>query len=150
MLPMRDERRRQQQLKIELLIQWKLEAESRNIVVLNCQKCNQCHKCQVSGHKSLGSENLLKIWRKKTVKNLKICRKSENLSEFWNFIKSLKIYDSVLQQWLSVTYPVSYLLTQWQGNLLSCLRTAKNINFRHISGLGHFHLSKHAWRMRQA
>ena len=24
-----------------------------NIVVLNCQKCNQCHKCQVSGHKSL-------------------------------------------------------------------------------------------------
>ena len=34
-----------------------------NIVVLNCQKCNQCHKCQVSGHKFLGllwncSENL--------------------------------------------------------------------------------------------
>ena len=25
-----------------------------NIVVLNCQKCNQCLKCQVSGHKSLG------------------------------------------------------------------------------------------------
>ena len=24
-----------------------------NIVVLNCQKCNQCLKCQVSGHKSL-------------------------------------------------------------------------------------------------
>ena len=23
-----------------------------NIVVLNCQKCNQCLKCQVSGHKS--------------------------------------------------------------------------------------------------
>ena len=145
-----------------------------NIVGLNCQKCNQCHKCQVSGHKSLGSENLLKIWRKKTVKNLKIFRKSENLSEIWNFIKNLiflqksenlskiviknlkghmslgVLYDSVLQQWLSVTYPVSYLLTQWQGNLLSCLRTAKNINFRHISGLGHFHLSKHAWRKRQA
>ena len=26
----------------------------RNIVVFNCQKCNQCLKCQVSGHKSLG------------------------------------------------------------------------------------------------
>ena len=25
-----------------------------HIVVLNCQKCNQCLKCQVSGHKSLG------------------------------------------------------------------------------------------------
>ena len=25
-----------------------------NIVVLNCQKCNQCLKCQVSGHKCLG------------------------------------------------------------------------------------------------
>ena len=25
-----------------------------NIVVLNCRKCNQCLKCQVSGHKSLG------------------------------------------------------------------------------------------------
>ena len=25
-----------------------------NIVVLNCQKCNQCLKCQVLGHKSLG------------------------------------------------------------------------------------------------
>ena len=24
------------------------------IVVLNCQKCNQCLKCQVSGHESLG------------------------------------------------------------------------------------------------
>ena len=24
-----------------------------NIVVLNCQKCNQCLKCQVSGRKSL-------------------------------------------------------------------------------------------------
>ena len=25
-----------------------------NIAVLNCQKCNQCLKCQVSGHKCLG------------------------------------------------------------------------------------------------
>ena len=25
-----------------------------NIVVLNCQKCNLCLKCQFSGHKSLG------------------------------------------------------------------------------------------------
>ena len=25
-----------------------------NIVVLNCQKCNQCLKCQVSGHQSGG------------------------------------------------------------------------------------------------
>ena len=25
-----------------------------DIVVLNCQKCIQCHKCQVSCHKSLG------------------------------------------------------------------------------------------------
>ena len=25
-----------------------------HIVVLNCQKCNQCLQCQVSGHKSLG------------------------------------------------------------------------------------------------
>ena len=25
-----------------------------DIVVLNCHKCNQCLKCQVSGHKSLG------------------------------------------------------------------------------------------------
>ena len=25
-----------------------------NIVVPNCQKCNQCLKCQVSGHKSRG------------------------------------------------------------------------------------------------
>ena len=62
-----------------------------DIVVLNCQKCNQCQKCQVSGHKSLGSENLLKIWRKKTVKNLKIFRKSEILSKIWFFFKSLKI-----------------------------------------------------------
>ena len=26
-----------------------------NIVVLNCQKCNECLRCQVSGHKSLES-----------------------------------------------------------------------------------------------
>ena len=32
---MRDERRRQQQLKIELLSQWKLEAESRNSVTFS-------------------------------------------------------------------------------------------------------------------
>ena len=25
-----------------------------NIVVLNCQKCNQCLKCQISAHKSIG------------------------------------------------------------------------------------------------
>ena len=31
-----------------------------NIVVFNCQKCNQCIKCQVSGHKSPGSENFQK------------------------------------------------------------------------------------------
>ena len=71
---MRDDERtnKRQTVKIELLSQWKLEAEFRNceccprhslfkghnvnvnIVVLNCQKCNQCLKCQVSGHKSLG------------------------------------------------------------------------------------------------
>ena len=45
-----------------------------NIVVLNCQKCNQCLKCQVSGHKK--SENFQKIW--KISKNLKTFQKSEN------------------------------------------------------------------------
>ena len=39
-----------------------------NNVVLNCQQCNQCFKCQVSGHKS--AKNL------KISKNLKIVIKS--------------------------------------------------------------------------
>ena len=42
-----------------------------HIVVLNCQKCNQCLKCQVSGHK-----NFQKFW--KLSKNLKTFQKSEN------------------------------------------------------------------------
>ena len=41
-----------------------------NIVVLNCQTCNQCLKCQVSGHKSLEL-----LWN--FSKNLNVFRKSE-------------------------------------------------------------------------
>ena len=56
-----------------------------NIVVLNCQQCNQCLKCQVSGHK--------------------------NCQIVITFLKGHMVlgvlYDSVLQQWLSVTYSVS-------------------------------------------
>ena len=33
-----------------------------NIVVLQCQKCNQCLQCQVSGHKSLGSLFEIALW----------------------------------------------------------------------------------------
>ena len=33
-----------------------------NIVVLNCHKCNQCLKCQVSGHKSLGLLSEGALW----------------------------------------------------------------------------------------
>ena len=35
-----------------------------NIIVLNCQKCNQCHKCQVSGHKSLHLDCSLRVFSK--------------------------------------------------------------------------------------
>merc|ERR1712051_50630 len=31
-----------------------------HIVVLNCQKCNQCLKCQVSGHQKLSSKSVIK------------------------------------------------------------------------------------------
>ena len=82
-----------------------------NIVILNFEQCNQCLKCQVSGHmifkkseknsknlKNLRksekflkiwkiSENLLKIFRKLSA-NLKIFRKSEKFLKIWNFWKS--------------------------------------------------------------
>ena len=57
-----------------------------NIVVLNCQKCNQCLKCQVSAHKSLGllfegDENLTIFRKSKKIpnifENLTIFRKSD-------------------------------------------------------------------------
>ena len=56
-----------------------------HIVVLNCQKCNQCLKCQVSGHK-----NFQKIW--KLSKNLKTFQKSENFSKIWKLLRNLKIF----------------------------------------------------------
>ena len=55
-----------------------------NIVVLNCQKCNQCLKCQVSGHESQGllfkgvllmSLSFPKIWNFSN--NLNFVHKSE-------------------------------------------------------------------------
>ena len=56
-----------------------------HIVVLNCQKCNQCLKCQVSGHK-----NFQKIW--KLSKNLKTFQKSENFSKIWKLLRNLKTF----------------------------------------------------------
>ena len=59
-----------------------------NIVVLNCQKCNQCLKCQESIFWK--SENFPKIW--KFSGNLKILRKSKNFLEIWKFSENLKIF----------------------------------------------------------
>ena len=55
-------------------------------VVLNCQKCNQCLKCQVSGHK-----NFQKIW--KLSKNLKTFQKSEKFSKIWKLLRNLKTFE---------------------------------------------------------
>ena len=67
---MRDDDDDQQQLKIELLSQWKLEAESRkNLKIF--QK----------------TEYLSKNW--KSSKNLKIFQKSENVSNIWKCSKDL-------------------------------------------------------------
>ena len=56
-----------------------------HIVVLNCQKCNQCLKCQVSGH-----NNFQKIWQ--LSKNLKTFKISENFSKIWKLLRNLKIF----------------------------------------------------------
>ena len=53
-----------------------------HIVVLNCQKCNQCLKCHVSGHKKFQ-----KLW--KLPKNLKIFCKSENIQKLSKLSKKL-------------------------------------------------------------
>ena len=81
-----------------------------NIVVLNCQQCNQCLKCQVSGHKSLGllwnfskirkCSKTLKFFRKSEIfqkirkfsKNLKIYQKSGNFPKIWKFSENLEIF----------------------------------------------------------
>ena len=77
-----------------------------HIVVLNCQKCNQCPKCQVSGNKSfqkfrksefffknLKSEIFLKIWQFSA--NLKcftkICQNCQKLSKLSKLSKIVKI-----------------------------------------------------------
>ena len=66
-----------------------------NIVVLNCQKCNQCLKCQVSGHKSQGLlfegvENM-KIFQK--YENFpKIFQKYEKFSKIWKFSENMKSF----------------------------------------------------------
>ena len=56
-----------------------------HIVVLNCQKCNQCLKCQVSGH-----NNFQKIWQ--LSKNLKTFQISENFSKIWKLLRNLNIF----------------------------------------------------------
>ena len=58
-----------------------------HIVVLNCQKCNQCLKCHVSGHK-----NFQKLW--KLPKNLKTFRKSENIQKLSKLSKIDKIVEN--------------------------------------------------------
>ena len=58
-----------------------------HIVVLNCQKCNQCLKCQVSGHK-----NFQKIW--KLSKHLKHS-KNLNTSKIWKLLRNLEISENL-------------------------------------------------------
>ena len=59
-----------------------------NTVVLNCPKCNQCHKCQVLRMFSKCHDNFPKIW--KFSENLKIFKNSENFPKIWKFSKILK------------------------------------------------------------
>ena len=56
-----------------------------HIDVLICQKCNQCLKCQVSGH-----NNFQKIWQ--LSKNLTTFKKSENFPNIWKLFKNLKTF----------------------------------------------------------
>ena len=56
-----------------------------HIVVLNCQKCNQCLKCHVSGHKIFQ-----KIW--KLLRNLKTFWKSRKKSKKLKFSENLTIF----------------------------------------------------------
>ena len=71
-----------------------------HIVVLNCQKCNQCLKCPVSGHK-----NFQKIW--KLSKNLKTFKKSKNFPKIWKFFKNLKTFQKSENQQLSSTIVIN-------------------------------------------
>ena len=80
-------------LSLSLVIQGSLNVE---IVVLNCQKYNQCLKYHVSAHKSLellfeGDENL------------KFFRKSENFPKIWKLTQNLKIFQKCenLSEWVS-------------------------------------------------
>ena len=58
-----------------------------HIVGLNWQKCNQCLKCQVSGHK-----NFQKIW--KLSKHLKHS-KNLNTSKIWKLLRNLEISENL-------------------------------------------------------
>ena len=61
-----------------------------NIVVLNCQKCNQCLMCQVSGYKSLALLFEGEIWM--FSENQKFFQKSEIFPKIWNFSENLKFF----------------------------------------------------------
>ena len=71
-----------------------------HIVVLNCQKCNQCLKCQVSGHK-----NFQKIWKfsanlkcfPKICQNCKNCQKLSKLSKLSKIIKNCQKCSKLLK-----------------------------------------------------
>ena len=50
-----------------------------HIVVLNCQKCNQCLKCHVSGHKNF--QKLSKIFRN--------CQKLSKIVKYWQQLSKI-------------------------------------------------------------
>ena len=60
-----------------------------NIVVLNCQKCNQCLKCHVSVHKNFQKLRKLPKNIKKLSKLSKIVKNCQKLSKI---IKIVKIF----------------------------------------------------------
>ena len=75
-----------------------------NNVVLNCQQCNQCLKCQVSGHKI--SKNLKIFQTSEIFQKMKKCHKK--LSS-WVVIISCHSCDRTLDTW-----DTDYLADNWE------------------------------------
>ena len=67
-----------------------------HIVVLNCQKCNQCLKCHVSGHKKFQ-----KLWKlPKNPEWINFCETFMFLR--WAEMSKLNIYSSQVGKWSNI------------------------------------------------